>query len=77
MTDELNPNDPAVREARERAVEYADRILAGEEPWKDNEGDQEAADAGFDSVVEPRDDDVGETGTEGSEVEEAVVPTEF
>lgn len=69
-TGEVNPNDPAVREAREKAVEYADRVLAGEEPWTEAGGDGEAADSGFDDIPEPKDDDVGETDSPAPEVVE-------
>ena len=50
-----------VREDRERAVEYADRVLAGEEPWKDQEADVNDYKEG-DEVPAPRNDDVGESG---------------
>ncbi len=43
---EMNPNDPEARAVRERAIQYADRVMAGERPWED----------------EPTIDDVGETG---------------
>jgi hypothetical protein len=48
---EMNPNDPHAREVRERAIEYADRVMAGEAPWED----------------EPTIDDVGEVGDGDSE----------
>jgi hypothetical protein len=67
VDEELNPNDAAVRELRAKAEERAERVLAGETPWEE-EGDPEAADAGFDSVEEPRDDDVGETTSDSPEV---------
>lgn len=74
---ELNPNDPAVREARERAVDYADRVAAGEEPWLDGDEGSEAADAGFEVADDPRDDDVGETeGSASPEVVENPDPVE-
>lgn len=65
--EEVNPNDAAVREAREKALDYADRVNAGEEPWLDV-ADGEAADAGFEAIPEPKDDTVDETGTPGDEV---------
>lgn len=49
-------SEAQVRELREKAEEYADRVRAGEEPWKDEEGDVS------EEVDDPRDDDVGETG---------------
>lgn len=59
--DEVNPNDPEARKIREDAVAYADRVAAGEEPWKDG---------GEDDVPEPVDGDVGESGEPGNEVVE-------
>lgn len=67
-TQELNPNDPDVRELRARAEERAERILAGEEPWLEEDENGEPADAGFDSVEEPADDDVGETTSDSPDV---------
>jgi hypothetical protein len=61
---ELNPNDPQAREIRERAVEYADKVAAGEEPWKDIDPNAEPADSGYDDVDEPSDDDVEEPAPE-------------
>lgn len=49
-----------VREAREKAVEYADKVLAGEEPWldeQDEETDPNRVPAADGLVDEPRDDD--------------------
>ncbi len=48
---EMNPNDPEVRAARERAIAYADRVMAGEQPWLDEE-----------DPTAPKNDDVGEDG---------------
>lgn len=62
--DEVNPNDPEARKIREDAVAYADRVAAGEEPWKDGE----AGDGN--DVPEPVDGDVGESGEPGNEVVE-------
>lgn len=62
-SEEINPNDPDVREIRARAEERADRIAAGEKPWEDEEESSEAADAGFDAVDEPKDDTVEEVAS--------------
>jgi len=43
-----------VRELRARAEEYADRVAAGEEPWRE--------DPNWEETPEVRNDDVGETG---------------
>lgn len=48
---EANPNDPQARDIRDRAINYADRVMAGERPWEDD----------------PTIDDVGETGEGDSE----------
>lgn len=40
-TQEINPNDPDVRTERERAVEYGQRVLAGERPWDNDDAEAE------------------------------------
>jgi len=52
-----------LREARERAVEYGQRVLAGEEPWKDEEADVN------DTAPESDEDTAGDTTTDAGEVE--------
>lgn len=56
---EMHPNDPDVRALRDEAEAYADRVRAGEEPWK-----EVATDA---SLPEPMNEDVGETGDADAE----------
>ncbi len=56
LNEEANPNDPEVREIRDRATEYADRVMAGERPWEDD-SDSES----------PANEDVGETGDADSD----------
>lgn len=68
-TQELNPNDPEARAIREAAMERAERVTAGEEPWTE-EGD------GSEDVPEPVDEPVGETGEPGNEVVESPEPVE-
>jgi hypothetical protein len=64
VTDET---EAEVRRLREEAVEYAERVAAGEEPWKDEKVD---ADADVEAEEPPKDEDVGETGEAGDEVVE-------
>ncbi len=62
MTDEINANDPKAREIREKAVEYADRVANGEEPWNDEPKEEDAgADASFEADPEPANDPVEDT----------------
>jgi hypothetical protein len=69
---EIHPNDPEVRDARAAAEEYGQRVLAGEEPWKDEEADvDDSADApdtgpenAGDTVDAPKNEDVGETDSD-------------
>lgn len=53
-----------VRAKREAAVEYAERVLAGEEPWNDEspESDDDIDDGVDDPESGPSNDDVGENG---------------
>ena len=51
-------SDEEAREIREKAVDYADRVMAGEEPWRENPEWQEEQE----SLPDVRNDDVGETG---------------
>lgn len=39
VSEEVNPNDPEARKIREDAVDYADRVARGEEPWADDSED--------------------------------------
>lgn len=73
VTDET---EAEVRALRERAIEYADRVMAGEQPWEDEEADvTDAPDDAEPRTAEadaaaPANDDVGETGVAGNEVVE-------
>ena len=60
---EMHPNDPEVRDLREKAIEYADRVAAGEEPWKELDVEGEATD----EAAAPKNDDVEESGDFDSE----------
>jgi hypothetical protein len=54
-----------VRELRESAEEYADRVRAGEEPWREDpawQEENEEQQAELESLPDVRNDDVGETG---------------
>jgi hypothetical protein len=64
-------SDDEARKIREDAVEYADRVAAGEEPWREDptwqeeqqaEKDAQPVDERGNLVEDARDDDVGETG---------------
>lgn len=76
--EEVNENDAEARRIREEAVEYADRVVAGEEPWRENPEWQEEvqaekeelSDAEGQPVPDVRNDDVGETGDSASPAEE-------
>ena len=72
-----------VRADREAAIAYADRVLAGEEPWNDDKEDEEVTPevdgpkGDTDGDVEktsiddaPKNDDVGETDSDAPEVVE-------
>lgn len=70
-TQEVNERDAEARKIREDAIAYADRVAAGEEPWKDEEADvdeDEEAAPDNPAVVAPRNDDVGETDSDAPEV---------
>ncbi len=68
---EIHPNDPEVRDARAKAEEYGQRVLAGEEPWKDEEADvsDTAPDGGAPETAGDvvKNDDVGETESDAPE----------
>lgn len=53
-----------VRASRESAIEYGERVLAGEEPWNDEnpESEDDVDDGVNDPESGPRNDDVGENG---------------
>lgn len=81
--DAREEREAKLREDREKAIEYGEKVLAGEEPWKDEEADvNDFKDDGEDVELlpEPRNDDVGEAGEPGDEVvevdQENPVPTE-
>lgn len=75
--DAREERDAKARKIREDAIAYAERVAAGEEPWKDEEADvndskEESTVAESESVVEadPLNDDVSEEGAPGDEVVE-------
>jgi hypothetical protein len=76
-TEELNENDAEARRIREEAVEYADRVQAGEEPWREDpewqaeqqaEKEAQPTDERGNPVETVTNDDVGETGDPDGEV---------
>jgi len=73
---EINERDAEARKIREDAIEYAEKVSRGEEPWKDEEADvndtpeEEETAPDFTAVEEPRNDDVDEAGEPGDEVVE-------
>ncbi len=62
MGEEVNSNDPQAREIREKAVDYAERVQAGDEPWKDVVEEDAGGDVDFSAEEAPKDDYVGEDG---------------
>jgi len=73
MADEINENDPKAREIREKAVEYAERVQNGEEPWLDEPATEDAgADASFEADPEPKNDVVEDTDKSDSPEAEEV-----
>ena len=57
MSDDINPNDAKAREIREKAVDYAERVANGEEPWNDEpSADDAGADVDFEVSPEPKND---------------------
>lgn len=74
-------SEARVRELREKAEEYGDRVRAGEEPWTDGEdansaasvleqSDEDGQTEVDETVKDVRDEDVGETESDAPEVTE-------
>ena len=72
-------SDEEAQMIREDAVAYADRVMAGEKPWEDEEegGDVATADESTEEDGDgEKNEDVGETESDAPEVIEVEQPTE-